>query len=158
MTYYITYFCTHTLCYKLDAFHRKQLRRVINIRYPVKISNKSLYKICNEKPLSTTITESRWQLLGHILRRDEEIPANKSMKAFFTKSTNKYRGRPITTLPVAINKDLERLSPPKQFKTIADLDNLKHLAHDANEWVTLSKKVVKEAEAARPVDLAAEGH
>ena len=29
---------------KLDSFHRKQLRRILGIRYPTKISNKSLYK------------------------------------------------------------------------------------------------------------------
>ena len=40
---------------KLDAFHRKQLRKVLNIYYPTKISNKTLYKKCNEKPLSTHI-------------------------------------------------------------------------------------------------------
>ena len=40
---------------KLDAFHRKQLRKVLNIYYPTKISNKTLYKKCNEKPLSTQI-------------------------------------------------------------------------------------------------------
>ena len=34
---------------KLDAFHRKQLRKVLNIYYPTKISNKTLYKKCNEK-------------------------------------------------------------------------------------------------------------
>ena len=29
---------------KLDAFHRKQLRRVLGKRYPDKISNKNLYE------------------------------------------------------------------------------------------------------------------
>ena len=33
---------------KLDAFYRKQLRKVLNIYYPTKISNKTLYKKCNE--------------------------------------------------------------------------------------------------------------
>ena len=47
---------------KLDAFHRKQLRKVLNIYYPTKISNKTLYKKCNEKPLSTHILERRWRL------------------------------------------------------------------------------------------------
>ena len=42
---------------KLDAFHRKQLRKVFNIYYSTKISNKTLYKKCNEKPLSTHISE-----------------------------------------------------------------------------------------------------
>ena len=68
---------------KLDAFHRKQLRKVLNIYYPTKISNKTLYKKCNEKPLSTHILESRWRFFGHILSRNEEIPANKAMQLYF---------------------------------------------------------------------------
>ena len=37
---------------KLNAFHRKQLRKVLNIKYPVKITNSSLYNKCEEHPLS----------------------------------------------------------------------------------------------------------
>ena len=48
---------------KLNSFHRRQLRKVIGIQWPHKISNNKLYK-----PLSITITERRWRLLGHILR------------------------------------------------------------------------------------------
>ena len=36
---------------RLKAYHRKQLKKILNTRYPKKI-NKSLYKICQEKPLS----------------------------------------------------------------------------------------------------------
>ena len=71
---------------KLDAFHRKQLRKVLNIYYPTKISNKTLYKKCNE-PLSTHILESRWRLFGHILRRNEDIPANKAMQLYLLTRT-----------------------------------------------------------------------
>ena len=72
----LTYNCgtwalTQTELNKLDAFYRKQLRKVLNIYYPTKISNKTLYKKCNEKPLSTHILESRWRLFGHILRRNK---------------------------------------------------------------------------------------
>ena len=48
---------------------------------PVKITNISLYEECNEKPISITIFETQWRLLGHIMRRNIEIPAN--MEAFF---------------------------------------------------------------------------
>lgn len=45
---------------KIDAFHRKELRRVLNIiRYPVRISYKSLFKKCDEKHLYNFITERR---------------------------------------------------------------------------------------------------
>ena len=78
---------------KLDAFHRKQLRKVLNIYYPTKISNKTLYKKCNKKPLSTHILESRWRLFGHILRRNEEIPANKAMQLCFHRTEKKIQAK-----------------------------------------------------------------
>ena len=40
---------------RLNAYHRKQLKKILNIRYPKKITNKSLYRICQEKPLSLQI-------------------------------------------------------------------------------------------------------
>ena len=67
---------------RLNAYHRKQLKKILNIRYPKKITNKSLYKICQEKPLSLQILSARWSLFGHILRRDKDIPANKATRAY----------------------------------------------------------------------------
>ncbi|GFS20409.1 endonuclease-reverse transcriptase [Elysia marginata] len=43
---------------RLNAFHRKHLKKVLNIKYPVKITNSSLYNKCNERPLSIFILES----------------------------------------------------------------------------------------------------
>ena len=94
---------------KVDAFHRKQLRRILGIRYPVKITNASLYQKCNETPLSLQILEHRWRLFGHILRRNEDIPARKAMQFFFQKTTERFPGRPLTTLPVVLNNDLARV-------------------------------------------------
>ena len=67
----------------LDSFHRRQLRQVLNIKYPNKINSKSLYKNTNTKPLSIGITKSRWKLFGHILRMDKDTPARKAMKYYF---------------------------------------------------------------------------
>ena len=44
LTYSGTWALAQTELNKLDAFHRKQLRKVLNIYYPTKISNKTLYK------------------------------------------------------------------------------------------------------------------
>ena len=41
--------------------------KVLNIRYPKKITNKSLYRVCQEKPLSLQILSALWGLFGHIL-------------------------------------------------------------------------------------------
>ena len=48
---------------KLNSFHKRQLRKVIGIQRPHKISNNKLYKITRTKPLSITITKRRWKLL-----------------------------------------------------------------------------------------------
>ncbi|GFR74953.1 hypothetical protein ElyMa_000443100 [Elysia marginata] len=91
---------------RLNAFHRKQLKKVLNIKYPVKITNSSLYNKCSERPLSIFILESRWRLFGHILRRDSRIPANQAMSGYFVTEGSKFKGRPLTTLPVVLNRDL----------------------------------------------------
>ena len=78
-----TWALTQTEEERLNAFHRQQLRKILNIKYPVKITNSSLYKKCEERPLSIFMLESRWRLFGHILRRNSEIPAKKSMNSYF---------------------------------------------------------------------------
>ena len=94
---------------KLDSFHRKQLRRVLGIRYPAKISNKSLYKKCEQTPISLEALQARWRLFGHVLRREQSIPANKAMAFYFHDNAKRARGRPISTLPMALNNDLKIL-------------------------------------------------
>ncbi|GFR94401.1 hypothetical protein ElyMa_000917900 [Elysia marginata] len=59
-------------------------------------------------PLSIFILESRWRLFGHILRRDSQIPANQAMSEYFVTEGSKFKGLPLTTLPV-LNRDLSRI-------------------------------------------------
>ena len=44
---------------QLDSFHRKQLRRILNIRWPHKIRNKKLYKKTISKPISIEVPRRR---------------------------------------------------------------------------------------------------
>ena len=130
---------------KLNAFHRQQLRKILNIKYPVKITNSSL---CNECPLSITILESRWRLFRHILRRNCEIPANKSMNSYFISHGSRFRGRPLTTLPVVPNKDLTRVSDGKlQLTSLRDLEHLRSVAQNRQTWRKLTTRIRKAAEA-----------
>ena len=138
---------------KLDAFHRKQLKRILGIKYPKKISNKNLYREAREKPISDTMREARWKLLGHILRRPEEIPANKAMTLYFNDeiSGKKFKGARRTTLPEVLNSDLERLQNEfhhmkdhnycarLKFRTREDLDRLKNVASNRKSWRSLVK-------------------
>ena len=57
-----------TFDYKIDAFHRRQLRWILNIRYPKRI-RKELNFMIDERELSITIAERQKKHLGHALRR-----------------------------------------------------------------------------------------
>ena len=43
----------------LDSFHRKQLRQVVGIKWPHRISNRNLYRITGSQEISKTIAERR---------------------------------------------------------------------------------------------------
>ncbi|GFS23376.1 hypothetical protein ElyMa_006975700 [Elysia marginata] len=135
---------------RLNAFHRKQLKKVLNIKYPVKITNSSLYNKCNERPLSIFILESRWRLFGHILRRDSQIPANQAMSGYFVTEGSKFKGRPLTTLPVVLNRDLSRIiNSNLQLKSSHDLEHLRSIAQQRDEWTKLTARIREAAEASQ---------
>ncbi|GFR71801.1 hypothetical protein ElyMa_000361600 [Elysia marginata] len=126
---------------------QKTLLNILDIHYPTLISNKSLYKICNETPLSVQIVESCWRLFGHILRRDNDIPTNRAMQAYFNTLTTKFRGRPSTTLTIILNKELSQAFPQMKLKTTKDLQNLHSLAQDRGNWKSLTGHITEFARA-----------
>ena len=67
----------------IDSFHRQQLRRVIGVFYPHRISCKKLYKATKSSPLSVQITKMRWKMFGHCLRMNANTPARKAMTYLF---------------------------------------------------------------------------
>ena len=146
----------------LNAFHRKQLRRVLGVHCPTKITNKSLYKKTNEKPISDTMREARWMLFGHILRRNSNIPANVAMRFYFEENVKGFRGRPRTTLPVVLNQDLENYQNNVYSKNLQrhvlklkcsqDLMKLSELAQNRERWRQLVRGIVEAGEASSSVD------
>ena len=139
------FFCFGGVCLFMKGI---LMRKILNIKYPVKITNSSLYEKCNECPLSITLLESRWRLFGHILRRNSEIPANKSMNSYFISHGSKFRGRPLTTLPVVLNKDLTRVSDDKlQLTSLKDLEHLRSVAQNRQTWRKLTTRIREAAEA-----------
>jgi hypothetical protein len=108
---------------KLDAHHRKQLRRLLGIFYPAHISNERLYEETSTRPISVEIAKARWTLMGHILRRaKDEIPAYQAMEAHFrrresqtdTPRNKTRRGRLLTTIPRLIQLDIQKLKNKTQ--------------------------------------------
>ena len=136
---------------RLNAYHRKQLKKILNVRYPKKITNKSLYGICHEKPLSLQILSARWSFFsfGHILRRDRDIPANKETRAYTIPLGNKLRGRPKTTLPILFNRDLAPDQHRIRLRSSKDLAEIAEQAEDRKCWKGLISQIEKPTEVHR---------
>jgi exonuclease III len=145
--------CTYTRVQldKIDAAHRRHLRRLLGIYYPEKISNPELYERTESKPISVTITGLRWTMLGHTLRLPEDTPGNKAIKQYYQrkveqtdvprKSTN--RGRVLTTLPRLLQLDLTRKLSARErnenfaitgLKNGTDLAILRRKAENRDNW------------------------
>ena len=72
------------------------------------------------------------------------------MDAYFTLDGKRSRGRPVTTMPITLNKDLSRLpTGTLQLKQKADLDGLRSKAHDRQAWRGLTTEIREAAEASR---------
>ncbi len=133
----------------IDSFHRKQLRQVLGIKWPHKIKNEKLYEKTKTQPLSKTITERRWKLLGHIMRLPEECPARRAMQYYFEKRTcKKFPGRKRTTIITTINRDIQRAKNKyPSFKVIplislVSLQNIYTKAKNRTLWRSIVKQVV----------------
>ena len=135
---------------KLNNFHRRQLRKVIGIQWPHKIPNNTLHKITRKNPLSITITESRWKLLGHILRLSADCPARKAMRYYFEERTNKiFRERRGTTIVGTLNEDIKRTKgdditfPVTPLVSQVSLQNLYTKAKNRKLWSKIVQQAVQ---------------
>ena len=67
-----------------------------------------------EKPISYSTRKQRWELFGHLLRKERDIPATKAKG---------FKGKPRTTLPKVLN---EHLNAHYNKYTITSEDNYCH--------------------------------
>ena len=120
---------------KLDICHRKHLRQILNIRWPIgMISNKTLYARCNTVPLSERAEHSRWKMLGHVLRSPENSPAQAAL-CFAIDSMNELPGRlgrHRINLFTVIRKDLENRN--MSLSSYDDIIILRNIASDRAKW------------------------
>ena len=82
----------------LNCFHRQQLRRVPNVKYPAHMSNEQVYRQTGENVLSLEVLRNRWKIFGHVLRSHPETPAQKAMNYYYFEKSNakKFQGRPVS--------------------------------------------------------------
>ncbi len=137
----------------LNSFHRKQLRQVVGIYYPHRISCEKLYKLTRTRPLSIDITQSRWKMFGHVLRLNEQTPARKAMRYYFQvpAGRKKFRGRKRATLITTLNRDITRTREHNphfripHLKTELDLRNIRVKATNRKFWQKVVKMVTDAA-------------
>ena len=147
-----TWGMTKTEAKKLDSFHRKQLRRIVGIKWPQIISNESLYKKTGAEQASKTVMRRRWKLLGHILRLPAESPARQAMKFYFEerKSRHKIKGT-RTTIVTTINDDIYRTITKNPscglcpLQTHVSLQNMRTKAKNRKLWSVIVNQVVDSA-------------
>ncbi|XP_057310033.1 uncharacterized protein LOC130648030 [Hydractinia symbiolongicarpus] len=142
----------------MNSFHRRQLRQVLNIKYPVTIRNKKLYEISKTRPITLDIIQARWRLFGHVLRLQKDTPAQLAMNHYFEQSqVSKFKGRQRITLPISLNNDIRRAVESdnsfaikfgvSQLISKHDLKVLRVIAEDRNTWKSLSRHIYIAAEA-----------
>ena len=119
---------------KIDSFHRRLLRKAINIKWPKKISNEKLYRITQQEKWSDKIRSRRLRWYGHAERLPEESPAKIALEEARRKVKKNRGGQQITWLAI-IEKDLKKLN-------ITPEDARKYVK-DRIEW----RKIVRRAEA-----------
>lgn len=80
---------------KLDAFHRKCLRRILKICWPGRISNQQLYESTATILLPRTIQGRCWKWLGPVLRKDNS--SNIRTALTYAPEGKRRRERPKST-------------------------------------------------------------
>ena len=131
-----TWTLTQTLEKSLDAFQRKLLRISLNYIYPKKISNKNLYNLTKERPISEKLKRRRLNLFGHILRLHPDTPAQKALQYYLTPHKRPV-GRPPLTWLSQITKDLAPTLKHYNIKTPltkTTLAKTKQIADDRTTW------------------------
>ena len=130
----------------MDSFHRRQLRLVLGIHWPNTISNSKIYKRCNVLPLSIEACRARWSLFGHHLRLPPSTPVHRAIVSYFdTEGLHGSCGKPKTTLPVALNQDLQLEGHHLPYNSLKDREDLRFFqsaAADVCQWQELVNRVV----------------
>ena len=107
------------------------LRQIIGVRWPNRISNVALYHRCQSRPISESIITARWRLFGHVLRLPRDAPAQRAIDHYFADTeAATFRGRPRTSLPSTLCSDLRRIG--RTLRQPADIEALRALSRE--QW------------------------
>ena len=97
---------TKNLEYEIDVFQRSILRRILDIKWYDKISNKDLYSRTKEVEWSKTVKRRRLQWFGHLLRLPEITPAKRAYREAQRYSKKSKGGRKLNWIKL-VERDLK---------------------------------------------------
>lgn len=130
---------TNTMLDKLDSLHRKQLRIIINIHYPMVITSINLYKRTKTKRISLMYLILRWNFFQKILLLPAINPAKRLTLFYF--SSDGHAKSDHYNLPVILYTDLRRIN--QNLNNIKDLRYLEQTASDCKKWKTIITLLTK---------------
>ncbi|KAI8519232.1 hypothetical protein Bbelb_024890 [Branchiostoma belcheri] len=126
---------TEKLAYKIDTWHRKQLRRMAGYLYPNHISNSKMYAICQVPPLQNQVHRRKWSLFGHVLCMPLDSPPQKVLSVTFSKKLKPRLGRPHEGLLSSLVDDCKfNLNHNIRLESHV-LKHLRDLARDKRRWI-----------------------
>ena len=119
----------------IDTFHRKQLRKILGIKWPKTISNKRLYKKTKQKPWSTEVRRRRLTWFGHMMRLSNNTPAKLALKKYL-EPKKKPSGKPKRTWIKQILEDIKNNSNiiTHQKDERLEINELKEICGDRKRW------------------------
>ena len=80
---------------KISTFHTKNLRRILRIFWPQRISNEDLLQQCGQESMEAILLKRRWKWIGHTLRREPDHISRVALH--WTPEGKRKRGRPKNT-------------------------------------------------------------
>ena len=90
------------------SFHTANLRKILRIFWPQKISNDQLLRQTKQEDIRTLVNKRRWRWIGHEMRKASNIIARIAMH--WTPEGKRSRGRPKTTWRRTVEKRLRGLN------------------------------------------------
>ena len=86
---------TKSLLHKLQVFINNCLGRILNIRWPEKISNKELWQKTNQPPGEEELKRRKWMWIGYTLRKPKHNITRQALQ--WNPQGKRGRGRPRNT-------------------------------------------------------------
>ena len=100
-----TWRMTKATVHKIQTFINNCLRQIMKIRWPEKVSNKTLWERTSQNPVEEDITRRRWGWLGHTLRKPATNITHQALT--WNPQGKRNRGRPKNTWRRDLQKDVQ---------------------------------------------------